>query len=36
MKKLLVLAGRYQVEYIQHQRFSSKGLDFIRQEARDV
>jgi len=32
MKKLLALADRYQVGYIQHQRFSSKELDFIQQE----
>jgi hypothetical protein len=36
MKKLLALAGRYQVGYIQHQQFSSRELDFIQQEVRDV
>jgi hypothetical protein len=36
MRKLVALAGRYQVGYIHHQQFSSKGLDFIRQEDRDV
>jgi hypothetical protein len=32
MRKLVALAGRYQVGYIQHQQFSSKGLDSIQQE----
>jgi hypothetical protein len=36
MRKLVALAGKYQVGYIHHQQFSSKGLDSIRQEARDV
>jgi len=34
MRKLVALVGRYQVGYIHHQQFSSKELDFIRQEAR--
>jgi hypothetical protein len=34
MRKLVALVGRYQVGYIQHQQFSSKELDFIRQEDR--
>jgi len=32
MRKLVALAGRYQVGYIQHQQFSSKELDSIQQE----
>jgi hypothetical protein len=30
--KLLAFVGRYQVEFTTHQRFSSRGLDSIRQE----
>lgn len=32
MMKSLAYVGKYLVEFIIHQRFSSKGLDFIQQE----
>jgi hypothetical protein len=36
MMKLLAFVGKYLVESTTHQQFSSRELDFIQQEVRDV